>query len=380
MLKSLFEKVRNLRLSFEERGTSYEVALRGVMAWLIIAQDATNDDGVAQTYFIKTKRWAASYPETTGYIISTFFDYAIFTKESEFRDRAIRMAKWEQAIQLPEGGIQASTIDAETIVATVFNTGMVILGWVRAYQVTAETAFLTCARRAAGWLEAVQDADGAWRKYGSPMTANALNTYNTRVAWALLEVDRVASLGRLREAARRNLEWALTQQQKNGWLTNNCFFDNAQPYTHTIAYAMRGFLESSVLLGEHRYLKAAEDVFLGLEPSIHSSGFLAGRFNRDWQPTVRYCCLTGNAQLALNGFRLYQLTGNEIYRESARRLLRYVLRTQNLQTPDLNVRGGVAGSWPIQGEYHPGQYPNWAAKFTADALMKAIELEGMNNR
>jgi uncharacterized protein YyaL (SSP411 family) len=375
MLKSLLEKARARLSLFGEQPASYHIALRAVMEWLIIAQDATNDDGVAQAYFIKTKRWAASYPETTGYIMPTFFDYAALTKESQFRERAIRMAKWEQTIQLAEGGIQASTIDAERIVATVFNTGMVIFGWVKAYQETGETAFLRCANKAAGWLQTVQDDDGAWRKYGSPVTAHALNTYNTRVAWALLEVDRVAPHDRLRAAARRNLDWALTQQQNNGWLANNCFFDNSQPYTHTIGYAMRGFLESAGLLADHRYLKAAEAIFSGIEPSIYSSGFLAGRFDRNWHATVRYCCLTGSAQLALNGFRLYRLTGKATYRESATRLLGYVIRTQDLQTADLNIRGGIAGSWPIEGEYHPKQYPNWAAKFTADAIMEAIESE-----
>ena len=209
------------------------------------------------------------------------------------------------------------------------------------------------------------------------MTANTLNTYNTRVAWALLEIDRVASDGPLRAAARRNLDWALTQQQNNGWLASNCFFDNEQPYTHTIAYAMRGFLESAVLLNEPRYLRAAENVFRGLEPAIHGSGFLAGRLDPNWQPTVSYCCLTGNAQLALNGLRLYQVTGNETYKESAKRLLQYVISTQDLHTTDLNIRGGLAGSSPIDGDYHPDQYPNWAAKFTADAIMKAIELKAM---
>jgi hypothetical protein len=32
-------------------------------------------------------------------------------------------------------------------------------------------------------------------------------------------------------------------------------------------------------------------------------------------------------------------------------------------------RGGIKGSHPINGGYHPWQYPNWAAKFFADALM-----------
>jgi uncharacterized protein YyaL (SSP411 family) len=380
MLKSLFKNLRARWHWVGQQRTSYAVALHAVMTWLIAAQDATNDDGVAQTYSIRTKRWAASYPETTGYIIPTFFDYAALTKDLRFRDRAIRMAKWEQVIQLPEGAIQASRVEAEKPVATVFNTGMVIFGWVRAYQETAESAFLICAKKAADWLQAVQDADGAWRKYGSPLTAHALNTYNTRVAWALLEVDRVVPDRRLREAAIRNLDWALTQQARNGWLANNCFFDIAQPYTHTIAYAMRGFLESAVLLGENRYLKAAQDIFCGIEPSIDRSGFLAGRFDQNWQATVNYCCLTGNAQLALNGFRLHQLTGHSNYRESARRLLAYVIQTQDLRNHDLNIRGGIAGSWPLQGEYQTDQYPNWAAKFTADAIMQAMEFEQPRSR
>ena len=31
--------------------------------------------------------------------------------------------------------------------------------------------------------------------------------------------------------------------------------------------------------------------------------------------------------------------------------------------------GGIKGSHPINGGYHPWQYPNWATKFYADALM-----------
>ena len=56
-----------------------------------------------------------------------------------------------------------------------------------------------------------------------------------------------------------------------------------------------------------------------------------------------------------------------------------MIRSQDLQTADLNIRGGIAGSWPVEGEYHPKQYPNWAAKFTADAIMKAIESERPRN-
>jgi uncharacterized protein YyaL (SSP411 family) len=364
-------------LSFENRYAYRMVTLRGLMNWLATAQDATSDDGVAQAYFTTTKRWAASYPETTGYIIPTFFDYATITNDSQFRERAVRMAKWEQSIQLPEGGIQASTIDYRPIVGTVFNTGMVIFGWIRAYEETLDVELLECAIRAAAWLQAIQDDDGAWRRYGSPITRHSLNTYNAAVALALLEVDRVAPDKRLRVAARRNLDWVLAQRQDTGWLAHNCFIDNAQPYTHTIAYAMQGLLESAVLLQEPRYLQAAESIYRGIEPSIHDSGFLAGRFDRNWNATVNYCCLTGSAQLALHGFRLYRLTANRAYNASARRLLDFVIQTQNLHPEDSNISGAIAGSWPISGEYHPNQYPNWAAKFTADAIMASLSLDGL---
>jgi len=49
-------------------------------------------------------------------------------------------------------------------------------------------------------------------------------------------------------------------------------------------------------------------------------------------------------------------------------VVNFVKTTQKL-TGDLNEMGGVKGSQPIDGGYHPWQCPNWAAKFFADALM-----------
>ena len=43
--------------------------------------------------------------------------------------------------------------------------------------------------------------------------------------------------------------------------------------------------------------------------------------------------------------------------------------TQRLDAADPGVRGGIAGSDPVWGDYLGFTYPNWAAKFTADALL-----------
>jgi len=36
---------------------------------------------------------------------------------------------------------------------------------------------------------------------------------------------------------------------------------------------------------------------------------------------------------------------------------------------DPDVRGAVKGSFPVDGEYDPWVYPNWAAKFMVDSCM-----------
>ena len=50
-------------------------------------------------------------------------------------------------------------------------------------------------------------------------------------------------------------------------------------------------------------------------------------------------------------------------------------------SPVASVRGAVAGSYPIWGGYGAYEYLNWAAKFTADALLGRVAgtLTGINS-
>jgi SAM-dependent methyltransferase len=40
-----------------------------------------------------------------------------------------------------------------------------------------------------------------------------------------------------------------------------------------------------------------------------------------------------------------------------------------------DVRGGIKGSFPIDGDYAPFEYVSWGAKFTADSLMREIDAD-----
>jgi len=369
------ETIRLKTLSFKDvcgigltEPKANRVHLDAAIAWLKHAQDVTGNGGVAQTYLIRSQHWAPSYPETTGYIIPTFYRYAALTGDADARQRAIRMADWEIDIQHPTGGVLAGAL-GDSDRPTIFNTGQVIFGWVRAFEEEGDERYRQAAVRAADWLIETMDGDGCWRKFGSPMTGKHINTYNTRTAWSLARVhDITGDRGYLR-AAVRNAEWAMTQRNAAGWLAQNCLQDSAQPFTHTIAYAMRGLLEIGVAEGRDDLVAAARVIGDAMIARLPADGRLPGRFDEHWKSTVKWACLTGDCQLGINWGRLYQITGEQRYKEATARILGFVKKTQLLASTDENARGGIKGSFPVDGGYHPWQYPNWATKFYADALM-----------
>jgi len=187
------------------------VSLEAAVRWICRAQDAFDDGGVARSYslvynpYFQRKGWVPSYPETTGYIIPTMFDYAHLAKKQEFHDRAIRMADWECEVQMENGAVQGGTIDHAPTPA-IFNTGQVIFGWIRAFQETGKERYLECAVKAGRYLLEHQDRDGAWRKNLSQYASSQMPfyTYNTRTAWALLLLSAAAHNAPFKDAAIRN--------------------------------------------------------------------------------------------------------------------------------------------------------------------------------
>ena len=343
------------------------IHLDAVVEWLCYAQDITVDDGVSQTYLVRSHRWANSYPETTGYIIHTFYSYSNLMDRDDIRIRARRMADWECEVQTPCGGVLAGAL-GDSDQPTIFNTGQVLFGWARAFEEEGDERYREAAVKAATWLCNVQDDDGCWRQFGSPMTSKSISTYNTRSAWGLLRAYQITKEQRFLTCAIKNVEWSMKQSLDNGWLSQNCLQDDTQPFLHTIAYAMRGIMEIGAYTERQDFIEQSIRMGDALLLALPSDGFMPGRFNGRWAPTVKWSCLTGDAQIAINWSRLYQLTGDEKYRAAVQCILQFLKSTQKLEG-DSEERGGIKGSHPINGGYHPWQYPNWAGKFFADALM-----------
>lgn len=359
-----------------------EEHLRAAIHWMLRAQLATPDDGVAHSYDLRRRKWHASYPETTGYVIPTLIDFAELYRDSQSRDAAIRMADWEIAEQLPDGGVRAGTMDAEVVVPTIFNTGQVLFGFARAYVATQEPRFATALRRAADWLVAAQDSDGAWRRFPSPFAPSApgadVKAYNTRSAFGLVRAWQALNESRWLQAADANAAWALSTALPNAFLPNNCLGEEVCPLTHTLAYSMRGLMEVGEATGNTRYIDHAARMAEAIARHQRKDGAMPGRYDANWQPAADWTCLTGNSQLAINWFRLGRITGDKRFERNAVASNRFNMRAQDLTVRDPNRAGALKGSHPIDGEYISWRYPNWAAKFFADALMLELNPEVSN--
>jgi hypothetical protein len=347
-----------------------ERAMAAAVEWLARAQDqsATGDDGVA-SYSLLTG-WGPSYPETTGYIVPTMMAYAQWADDPDIPRRATRMLDWLTSIQLESGAFQGGTVDMRPVVPVTFNTGQILLG-LAAGTARFGSQYADAMHRAADWLVATQDADGCWRRYPTPFAASGEKVYETHVAWGLLEAARVAPSRGYDKAAIANIEWALTHQAANGWLSRCCLTDADRPLTHTLGYALRGIIEGFGYAGEQQLLTAARRTADGLLQALEPDGFLPGRVRADWSAAVDWSCLTGSVQIACCWFLLFGQTGDRRYRDAAVSVNRFVRRTVQLDAP-ADVRGAVKGSFPISGEYSPYQFPNWAAKFFVDAMLLEI--------
>jgi hypothetical protein len=353
---------------------SNKTHLNAAMDWLCRSQDISGCAGSSASYGFDCG-WAPPYPETTGYIISTFLRYAAFVNDDNFLERAKQMGDWEIDIQLPSGAVRGgSGINDYPI---VFNTGMVILGWTDLYQHTGYDRYLSASLKAADWLCLNIDTDGKWSKF----TYNKIpHAYHSRVSWSLLEVYKHTNNSKYKDAAIRNINWVLSLVNENGWIEEMGFYRGETPLTHTIAYTYRGLLECSFFLDEEMKLKIQNIVKRAAERIMHiyeakkngpfkTLKLLPGRINNKWHSSAIFSCLTGNAQIAIIWLKIYQLNRNERYLNAAVKIIDQLKRTQNLKSTNPGIRGGMAGSYPIWGSYMRFSYPNWAVKFYADALM-----------
>jgi hypothetical protein len=354
---------------------SDRVHLDAAMGWLTKAQDVNSDDKGVSRIFSFQNGWEVSYPETSGYIIATYFAYGELTGDSQYLKRAVEIGDWEIAIQAPNGGVYSNPTVGDI---RVFNTGQVMLGWCLLHEEIGGSEYLNALVRAGNYLIEIQNEDGSWSKD----TYSGAKTYDARVDWALLKVYEITGNTDYKKAAINNIRWILGQQKENGWFDNCGFYDDL-PITHVIIYTLRGLLECELLSPEslvelnlmEAVIKSVDKLCIATNTQfVHGvKGMIPSAFDENWNGVIEDSCLTGNVQFVCLLYRLsHIINDNELYLKTADLILSSAKKSQIVDTSIEEIKGALAGSFPIYRGYVRDAYPNWATKFLADALMMKI--------
>ena len=377
----LFSKLASdkLRTTFEHRHLySYAAAtvptadaLRSVVDWIFHAQRP--DGGIAAYYSFLTG-YSESYPEVTGYIIPTLYDFGRLTGDLVARHAIYLATDWLLSLQMTSGAFPGGLYHSDSgpnnnAQPSGFNTGQILQGLVRAYvethTETRKAEILKRAVAAGDWLAAIQHSDGSWT--GPAAYQGTAHTYYSMVSWALAQLAAASGNPRHAAAADRNIDWVLAHVQPSGWI-DGINLRGHPAYLHFIAYAIQGMLECGILRRRDEAIQAAAKPAWVLLRKFETHKRLLGTYEPDFRGGQRFACLTGNAQMSCIWLRLFEVTGDLRYLNAALKMnemLKQLLPVKGRR----GVVGGVAGSYPIWGAYQPMRLISWGCKFLADALM-----------
>ncbi len=363
----------------EQSTTDTKHAVREALRWLFRSQDANPDDGGSAAFFKLhlSPGWSGSYPETTGYIITTLqdaleVDWICDEFGPELIARSQRMANWLLTLQRPDGSFPGG-VEHDKSESSIFNTAQILDGLLAIGIRENNTTYLDAAERAASWLTDRQADDGSW-------TTNLYDvecrTYLCHAAWPLAkagEVNHFKRSSEYRDAAKRFADWAITFQTTNGWIEKWSFKlgadDDEINTLHTIAYTIEGLLEMGFLWDDEALLAAASSAAERLLRRFEVEGVLWGEYDNQWRKQCDFVCVTGVAQTSRCWLLLYQHTGDARYLNAALKANEALRRVQYANEGQPNTYGGFTGSNPIRGRYMTYCLPNWATKYALDALM-----------
>ncbi len=342
-----------------------EEVLNLLLRWILAAQ--RSDGGIAAYYSLLTG-YSESYPEVTGYIVPTLYDFARTANDRGAVAAAENATRWLLSLQMPTGAFPSGLHGGQPD-PSVFNTGQILQGLVRAYAETNRPDILNAAVAAGDWLVAMQQPDGSWSGPGAYQ--NAAHTYYSMVAWALaasseLTGDR-SCIPRFALAAERNLDWVLAHFQPSGWI-DGINLQRRPNYLHFIAYALQGALECGILRGRTDAIEAVTRSAWVLLRKFETNKYLPGAYERDFKNPQRFTCLTGNAQMSCVWLRLFEITDDLRYFNAALKMNEMLKQRIPLRGRP-GIAGGVSGSFPVWGRYQPLRYISWGCKFFADALV-----------
>ena len=358
-----------IRVTFEQKHLySYTTTKRSstetlnlLLRWI---RDAQRPDGGIAAYYSLLSGYSESYPEVTGYIIPTLYDFARTTDEHSAVTSAEAAIRWLLSLQTPTGAFRGG-LHGGAAQASVFNTAQILQGLVRAHAETNRPEILDAAMAAGNWLVHMQQPDGSWSGPGAYQEAS--HTYYSMVAWALAELSEQTGDRQYGIAAEKNLDWVLLHFRASGWV-DGINLRSHPNYLHFIAYVLQGVLECGIQRRRSDAIEAVAKSAWTLLRKFETNKYLPGAYTADFKSVGRFTCLTGDAQMSCVWLRLFEMTDDLRYLNAALKM-NEMLKPLIPRLGRPGIAGGVSGSFPVWGRYQPLRYISWGAKFFADALL-----------
>lgn len=333
--------------------------------WIKLSIDVNKGKGSSAYYsnLYKPFTWTKAYPETTGYIIPTLLDYHELYPDLELKKYAMDCVDWLCSLQHQNGALPGGLSGSKE--PSVFNTGQMLIGLNRVYKETQNKKYLQVIDKAVNWLITILEKDGSWNS--SSYVHGYIPSYYTRIVWPVLWSNNYLQRPEIDDAMKKALHYYKKKITPQKSVKDWSFRKGQKAFTHTIAYTIRGFFESSLILNDDD-LKvmsiALADKVLRLR---EINGRLAGWYDENWKGDYWFTCVTGNAQLCVLFNRIYQCTGDIRFLNTALKLFEDIVNKQ--KKSGVNSKGAIPGSSPFFGRYLIFRYPNWAAKFYLDAYL-----------
>lgn len=349
---------QNLSLSEWQHRTN------AALSWLQRSIAATGGKGSSHSYS-PVFGWQKAYPETTGYLIETLFDYADLTQNNTLRELAFQCTDWLVSIQLPGGAFPG--LLAGNTKPSIFNTSQILFGLARALEEdTGRVETRHALRKAVEWLVSQLEPDYSWRRHA--YVPGFTPSYYTRAVWGVLKANKILQIAGIENAMKAALQFYAHRIMPEKSVKDWGFWPGKPAFTHTIAYTLEGFLESAIVLKDDKIIEkkilAGEKLLLII---ADNKDRLAGRYDEHWRGDYSFRCVTGNCQLSVFFHRLWELTGDGKFQKAAGKLLMDILDCQILDGSQ-NAHGALPGSAPFWGPYQRFRYPNWGVKFFLDAM------------
>lgn len=314
------------------------------------------------------------YPETTGYILQTLIEEQI-KNEIQNKPAIENIIEYLIRSQHNSGGY-FDTAGKELL---VFDTGQILYGLNAAYVNRSKLelrdeqveGIYKAGNKAIDWILESLDIGGKWIR-GS---FNGIqHSYYTRVSGIILAQELRTLSGSEIDKLISHQELTVDKLLENGQIDSNRFHVTEIPYLHNICYVYEGLLLGikSKIFSEKRkeiIVKRFESLVNAKKGNngLHASQYLEN--GEIWDDNAY--CVTGLAQLSILIKEFKQL-GARINIEYGRRINLFL---QSIVVKKGINKGGLTGSWPVNGGYATYCVPNWGVKFFIDSCSAYPELQ-----